>query len=151
MTLNMPFSMISLEASTIAMPLAVDAVSNVTGVPQSQLADLVTTLNQANVQPTQFVEVIRYVPVALEQPGFVQYVQTQSSQGVTGDGASASRSCVFCQLSDKPDQLAANDLAVALTNWPRIATNVFDGSGNFSLLLPFDPSLPARFFAIQVP
>jgi hypothetical protein len=71
--------------ATIAMPLAVDAVSKVTGVPQSQLADLVMTLNQANVQPTQFVEVIRYVPVALEQPGFVQYVQTQSSQGVTGD------------------------------------------------------------------
>jgi hypothetical protein len=71
--------------ATIAMPLAVDAVSRVTGVPQTQLADLVTTLNQANVQPTQFVEVIRYVPVALDQPGFVQYVQTQASQGVTGN------------------------------------------------------------------
>jgi hypothetical protein len=71
--------------AVIAMPLAVNAVSNVTGVSQSQLGDLVTALNQANVQPTQFVQVIRYVPVALDQPGFVQYVQTQSSQGVTGD------------------------------------------------------------------
>jgi hypothetical protein len=71
--------------ATIAMPLAVDAVSRVTGVPQSQLADFVTTLNQANVQPTQFVEVIRYVPVALNQPDFVPYVQTQYSQGMTGD------------------------------------------------------------------
>jgi diadenosine tetraphosphate (Ap4A) HIT family hydrolase len=32
---------------------------------------------------------------------------------VTGDGAGAGWSCVFCQQSDTPDQLAANDLAVA--------------------------------------
>jgi hypothetical protein len=74
--------------ATIAMPLAVAAVSNVSGVPQSPLADLVTTLNQANVQPTQFVEVIRYVPVALvDQNGqpFIAYVREQTQQGVTGD------------------------------------------------------------------
>ena len=74
--------------STIAMPLAVAAVSNVTGVSQTQLADLVTSLNQANVPPQQFVEVIRYVPVALvDQNGqpFIAYVQEQTSQGVSGD------------------------------------------------------------------
>jgi len=74
--------------ATIAMPLAVAAVSNVSGVPQSQLADLVSTLNQANVPPTQFVEVIRYVPVALiDQKGqpFIAYVRDQTQQGVTGD------------------------------------------------------------------
>jgi hypothetical protein len=74
--------------STIAMPLAVAAVANVAGVPQSQLADLVTTLNQANVPPTQFVQVIRYVPVALvDQNGqpFIAYVKEQTTQGVTGD------------------------------------------------------------------
>ena len=71
--------------ATIAMPLAVNAVSKVTGVSETQLTNLVTTLNQANVPPTQFVEVIRYTPVALDQPEFVQYVQTQSSQGLTGD------------------------------------------------------------------
>src|SRR5581483_4476938 len=74
--------------STIAMPLAVAAVSNVAGVNDTQLADLVTSLNQANVSPTQFVEVIRYVPVALvDQNGqpFIAYVQEQTSQGVSGD------------------------------------------------------------------
>src|SRR2546423_1160973 len=73
--------------STIAMPLAVAAVSNVTGVSQTQLADLVTSLNQANVPPQQFVEVIRYVPVALvDQNGqpFIAYVQEQTAQGVSG-------------------------------------------------------------------
>src|SRR5438445_1109661 len=71
--------------SVIAMPLAVTAVSNATGVSQSQLADLVTSLNQANVPPTQFVEVIRYVPVTADNPNFVQFVQTDVSQGITGD------------------------------------------------------------------
>ncbi len=76
--------------ATIAMPLAVDAVSNVTGVPQDRLATLVSELNQANVQPTQFVEVVRYVPVALvPQPNqpidLTQYVQNQIANGVTGD------------------------------------------------------------------
>jgi hypothetical protein len=75
--------------ATIAMPLAVAAVSDVSGVQDNQLADLVTTLNQANVPPTQFVEVIRYVPVALvntnDQPVFVDYVQDQYAQGITGD------------------------------------------------------------------
>lgn len=74
--------------ATIAMPLAVAAVSRVTGVPATQLTNLVSTLNQANVPPAQFVDVMRYTPVALidsnGQP-FVAYVQTQASQGVTGD------------------------------------------------------------------
>ena len=74
--------------ATIAMPLAVAAVSRVTGVPQTELSNLVSTLNQANVPPAQFVDVMRYTPVALTdnngQP-FVGYVQTQASQGLTGD------------------------------------------------------------------
>jgi hypothetical protein len=68
----------------IAMPLAVDAVSRVTGVPQDQLAQLVSTLNQANVPPQQFVQTVRYAPVALQQPDFVPYVIEQQSQGING-------------------------------------------------------------------
>src|SRR4051794_39973326 len=70
--------------SLVAMPLAVDAVSRVTGVPQDQLAQLVSSLNQANVPPTQFVDTLRYAPVALQQPGFAPYSQTQASQGING-------------------------------------------------------------------
>ena len=74
--------------ATIAMPLAVAAVSDVPGVPSDGLSDLVVELNQANVPPARFVEVIRYVPVAfVDQNGrpFIQYVQEQRVQGVTGD------------------------------------------------------------------
>jgi len=70
--------------SLVAMPLAVDAASRVTGVPQDQLAQLVSTLNQADVPPPQFVQTVRYAPVALQQPDFVPYVVTQQSQGVNG-------------------------------------------------------------------
>src|SRR6185503_7585511 len=71
----------------IALPLAVAAVSEVTGVPSNQLADLVATLNSANVPVVQEIQVIRYVPVALVAdtgPQFVEFVQTQVTQGVTG-------------------------------------------------------------------
>jgi hypothetical protein len=70
--------------SLVAMPLAVDAVSRVTGVPQDQLAQLVSMLNQADVPPQQFIQTVRYAPVALQQPDFVPYVATQQSQGITG-------------------------------------------------------------------
>jgi hypothetical protein len=75
--------------SLVAMPLAVAAVSNVTGVPQQDLTNVVSALNQGNVAPTQFVEVVRYTPVVLTNqntaPQFVDYVNTQVNQGVTGD------------------------------------------------------------------
>ena len=75
--------------SLVAMPLAVAAVANVAGVPQQDLTNVVSALNQGNVAPTQFVEVVRYTPVVLTNqtnaPVFVDYVTTQVNQGVTGD------------------------------------------------------------------
>ena len=74
----------------VAMPLAVAAVSEVTDVPESDLIDMVTLLNDAAVPPAQFIEVVRYVPVALRaetdpvQPRFVAYVHTQYDQGLRG-------------------------------------------------------------------
>jgi autotransporter-associated beta strand protein len=47
--------------------------------------------------------------------------------------------------------LATNNLTAQLATWPRIATNVFDASGNFSASIPIDPAAPNRFFLIQAP
>jgi hypothetical protein len=47
--------------------------------------------------------------------------------------------------------VATNDISIPLATWPRIATNVFDASGNFSISIPIDPSVPNRFFSIQTP
>jgi hypothetical protein len=75
--------------SLVAMPLAVDAVANLTGVPTQDLMNLIAQLNQANVPPPQFIEVVRYVPVVLvdqnTSPQFIDYVNTQVNQGVTGN------------------------------------------------------------------
>jgi hypothetical protein len=46
---------------------------------------------------------------------------------------------------------ASGDIALPLATWTSIATNTFDGSGNFNLSLPYNPALPVQFFAIQVP
>ena len=69
-----------------AMPLAVAAVADIADVPTSDLIDLIVTMNQAQVPAPQFIEVVRYAPVALvdtRQP-FVPYVTTQVERGVTG-------------------------------------------------------------------
>jgi hypothetical protein len=70
----------------IAMPLAVAAVSEVSGIPLNDLSMLVSSLNAADVPPLQFIEVVRYAPVALVSDGdpFVSFVQTQVNDGVTG-------------------------------------------------------------------
>lgn len=72
----------------VAMPLAVAAVSEVADVPMNELIDVVTLLNDAAVPPPQFVEVVRYVPVALvvedDQPDFVEFVRVREREGLFG-------------------------------------------------------------------
>ena len=75
--------------SYVAMPLAVDSVCNVNGVQTDQVGQLVSYMNQANVDPNDFADVFRYVPVALvmradNRPDFVQWVGGEVNQGVVG-------------------------------------------------------------------
>src|SRR5689334_1392981 len=51
--------------SYVAMPIAVSSVCDVRGVQTNRVGDLVTYMDQANVPPADFVDVFRYVPVAL--------------------------------------------------------------------------------------
>jgi hypothetical protein len=70
----------------VAMPLAVAAVSEITDVPVSGLIDVVTLLNDAAVPPAQFIETVRYIPVALVtgDDDFVEYVRLREQEGVRG-------------------------------------------------------------------
>lgn len=72
----------------VAMPLAVAAVSEMTDVPVNELVDVVTLLNDAAVPPAQFVELVRYSPVAFvaedDDPDFVEFVRIQTDQGLRG-------------------------------------------------------------------
>lgn len=71
-----------------AMPLAVADVVALPDVPSNEVITVVTTLNQAAVPAPQFVEIVRYVPVALVQPAeprFVTYVTQQYQSGIVGE------------------------------------------------------------------
>jgi hypothetical protein len=75
--------------SYVAMPLAVSSVCDVRGVQTDRVGQLVTYMDQANVAPADFVDVFRYVPVALvmrtdNRPDFVQWVGSQVDSGVVG-------------------------------------------------------------------
>ncbi len=73
----------------VAMPLAVAAVADIADVPTRDVVNLATALNRASVPPPQFVEVVRYAPVAIVDttydPPFVTYVNTRVDQGLVGN------------------------------------------------------------------
>lgn len=71
-----------------AMPLAVVAVSELSGVPAGDLFNLVALLNAAAVPPVQFVETVRYAPVTFvvddgREP-LVVYLQERYDSGLRG-------------------------------------------------------------------
>jgi hypothetical protein len=72
----------------VAMPLAVAAVTEMTEVSESDLMDVVTLMNDAEVSPAQFIEVVRYAPAALvgdrDQPRFAQFIQDRYDEGMRG-------------------------------------------------------------------
>jgi len=75
--------------SYVAMPIAVSSVCDVRGVQTDRVGELVGYMNQAEVAPADFVDVFRYVPVALvmrtdRRPDFVEWVHGQVGQGVVG-------------------------------------------------------------------
>jgi hypothetical protein len=47
--------------------------------------------------------------------------------------------------------LATTNLSLPLNQWPRIATNSFDASGNFSFTNGVSPGSPQQFFQLQLP
>jgi len=71
-----------------AMPLAVADVIALPDVPRDEVISVVTTLNRAAVPAPQFVEIVRYVPVALvetAEPRFVTYVTQEYERGIVGE------------------------------------------------------------------
>jgi hypothetical protein len=95
--LVLPSSAYALETNELiaiaAMPLAVAAVADIADVPAGDLVTVVSAMNRAYVPAPQFVEVVRYAPVALvdtNEPRFVSYVTTQVDNGIMGDALALS-------------------------------------------------------------
>ena len=71
-----------------AMPLAVADVIAIQEVPRTEVVTVVTTLNRAAVPAPQFIEVVRYAPMAMverREPAFVTFVTDQYERGLVGD------------------------------------------------------------------
>ncbi len=47
--------------------------------------------------------------------------------------------------------LASTNLALPLANWSALATNKFDGSGQFHYTNPVSPAKPRQFFIFKLP
>jgi autotransporter-associated beta strand protein len=47
--------------------------------------------------------------------------------------------------------LASTNVTLPRSNWTRLLTNQFDGSGNFSVTNTVDPNIPNRFYLLQLP
>jgi hypothetical protein len=45
--------------------------------------------------------------------------------------------------------LSSTNVALPLANWLPVATNTFDGSGDFTALIPVTNTVPAKFFLLQ--
>jgi hypothetical protein len=92
-----------------AMPLVVADVVALPEVPQTEVMTLVTTLNRAAVPAPQFIEVVRYAPVALVQPAeprFVSYVTQEYDRGITGEPLALA-------IADRYDAYGIDDVDIA--------------------------------------
>jgi autotransporter-associated beta strand protein len=47
--------------------------------------------------------------------------------------------------------LSATNVTLPVANWPRIATNNFNGSGNFAFTNAIGPGIPQQFYRLQLP
>jgi hypothetical protein len=104
------------------MPLAVADVAALPDLPQNDLMTVVAALNQAAVPAPQFIEIVRYVPVAVvntTEPRFATYVVQEYDRGIVGEPlveAIATRYNVvsrFQPVEFNPLALIAMPLAVA--------------------------------------
>ena len=57
----------------------------------------------------------------------------------------------FIGMSLLPRVDACANVALPMASWSRIATNQFNGSGNFNLTNPINPATPQLFYRLQLP
>ena len=47
--------------------------------------------------------------------------------------------------------LTSTNLGLPISQWAPVATNQFDGGGNFNSTNSYDPTLPQSFYLLQLP
>ena len=79
---------------------------------------------------------------SVAQPSFLAPVLSGTNLVFSGTGGTPGGSYVV---------VTSTNLAVPLPNWIPLATNSFDGSGNFSFTNSISPATAAEYFVIEVP
>jgi autotransporter-associated beta strand protein len=90
---------------------------------------------------------------ALNSSGIISVTGTRLPPLITAEGVSGANFVINGSggvVGATYYVLATNNVAAPLATWPRIATNVFDASGNFSASIPITAG-DNRFFTIQAP
>ena len=90
---------------------------------------------------------------ALNGSGIISVTGTRLPPQITAEGVSGANFVISGSgglVGATYYVLATNKVAAPLATWPRIATNVFDASGNFSASIPTAAG-DNRFFTIQAP
>jgi len=79
---------------------------------------------------------------AASPPHFNSPVLSGSTLTLSGGGGTPNTDYIL---------LASTNVALSVPNWDRVTTNQFDSGGNFSVSISVTPSVPQRFFLIQLP
>ncbi|HEX2836415.1 MAG TPA: hypothetical protein VHW00_25645 [Thermoanaerobaculia bacterium] len=91
-----------------AMPLAVADVVALPDVPRNDVMTVVTTLNRAAVPAPQFIEIVRYAPIAIvtpAEPRFTTYVTQEYDRGIVGQPLALA-------IADRYDSYGIADVAM---------------------------------------
>jgi hypothetical protein len=108
-------------------------------VPGALPADLVTVGYLSNNVAAKTVDLVVAAP--LSPPRFTGFLLTGNSFVLSGtDGVPGWPYYV----------LASTNIALAINQWQRTATNVFDSAGNFQFTNNLDPNAPQQFFRLQL-
>ena len=93
--------------------------------------------------------------VNTDTPGQVRLIVQAQTPPAIGGIALTNGSVLISGLGGPSNSvyyvLASTNLALPLSNWARVATNQFNGAGNFAVTNALEPGQPQRFYLIQLP
>jgi autotransporter-associated beta strand protein len=91
----------------------------------------------------------------LNTSGIISVISTTTNPPVFGNVALSGSNFIFSGTGGTANSpfylLGSTNLNLPFSNWSRLLTNQFDGSGNFNLTNPLDPAAFQNFYLLQVP
>jgi autotransporter-associated beta strand protein len=83
------------------------------------------------------------IRVGIETPPVIGNVSTSGGKLILSGNGGVTNGTYYV--------LTSTNITTAMTNWTRLLTNQFDGSGNFSYTNTMNPSSPQSYYLLQLP